>query len=136
MDNELTHDQFYLWLADRIGISEQMLPVPTDRIARSTDPHLNDIPLNLWDRKDRIVRPVAYAAGMRTWSVFDTLCTLKAVARRTAALRTPEGGRMTGEQLYCRHCGETNLACDCEYGPYLTSEKPERIPRTPQKEAA
>jgi hypothetical protein len=80
--NEITFAEFYLWLADSIGIIRANLPVGIDRIAASTDEHLNDIPLMLWDRQDPIVRRLAVQRGMRSWSLSDTVCVLKAFARR------------------------------------------------------
>jgi hypothetical protein len=78
------HNEFYLWLADAIGVTVADLPVSLDRIAQSTDPHLNDIALTGWDRRDPIVRHKAVQAGMRSWSLSDTVCVLKAFARRAA----------------------------------------------------
>jgi hypothetical protein len=52
-------------------------------LQQSTDEHLNDIPLMLWDRRDPIVRLLAVQRGMRSWSLSDTVCVLKAFALRT-----------------------------------------------------
>ncbi len=82
MNREITHSEYYLWLADEIHVSERNLPVPIERIRESTDEHLNDIPLALWDRMDAVVR--SHAHGL-PWSLSDTVCVLKAVARRAAA---------------------------------------------------
>jgi hypothetical protein len=79
------HNEFYLWLADAIGITVASLPVSLDRIRESTDPHLNDISLASWDRCDPMVRAKAVRAGMRSWSLSDTVCVLKAFARRAVA---------------------------------------------------
>jgi hypothetical protein len=76
------HNEFYLWLADAIGVAVGDLPVSLDQIRESTDPHLNDIQLFLWDQKDATIRAKAVRAGMRSWSLSDTVCTLKAFARR------------------------------------------------------
>lgn len=84
LDHKLGHDDFYLWLADSIGVTEKMLPVPVARVRQSNDQHLNDIPLNLWDRRDPLVRHNAFQAGMKSWSLSDSVCVLKAVARRAA----------------------------------------------------
>ena len=80
MDGKLTHKEFYLWLALFIGVSKAHLPVSQERINNSADEHLNDIPLKLWDNQDYIVRHLAYAKGL-AWSLSDTVCTLKAIAK-------------------------------------------------------
>ena len=82
LDGDITHADYYLWLADGLSITEQMLPVPISRIKASTDEHFNDIPLRRWDAMDSYVRQQAH--GLH-WSLSDTVCTLKAVARRVAA---------------------------------------------------
>jgi hypothetical protein len=80
MDGKITHTEFYLWLASFIGVTKAHLPVSQETINKSTDVHLNDIPLKLWDNQDYIVRRLAYAKGL-AWSLSDTVCTLKAIAK-------------------------------------------------------
>lgn len=98
LNGELTHKEYYTWLADFIGATKAMLPVSQERINRSTDPHLNDIPLSQWDSQDRIIRPLAYHKGL-AWSLSDTVCVLKTLAkgstRETIGLEnmTKEDGR-------------------------------------------
>lgn len=82
MDHKLSHHDFYLWLASFIGIGKSALPVSIDRIKQSNDEHLNDIPLKLWDMQDYIVRQKAYSKGL-AWSLSDTVCTLKAIAKQS-----------------------------------------------------
>ncbi len=82
MNQKITHEEFYLWLAKFIGITEQDLPVNRERIMRSQDPHLNDIPLKLWDDKDPLIRRRAYDKGI-AWSLCDTVCALKALAKQS-----------------------------------------------------
>lgn len=84
MDGKLSHEDFYCWLADSIKITKDNLPVTLNRVRESADPHLNDISLYLWDRKDQIVRYKAVQAGMRAWSLSDTVCVLKNFAKREA----------------------------------------------------
>src|SRR5258708_16801548 len=88
MANEITHAEFYSWLADSINITVQALPVSLERIRASKDEHLNDIPLRLWDSMDYLVRRKAIMSGMRSWSLSDTVCVLKNYARREAARST------------------------------------------------
>jgi hypothetical protein len=84
LDNRISHAEFYLWLADSIGIAEHDLPVGLDRIRASKDKHLNDIQLHAWDMRDGIVRYKAVRSGMRVWSLCDTVCVLKNFALRAA----------------------------------------------------
>jgi hypothetical protein len=83
MQGKITHDEHYIWLADQIGVTLGDLPVSLEVIRKSTDPHLNDIPLKQWDFKhsDLLAKiPLGVA-----WSLSDTVCVLKAFARREAA---------------------------------------------------
>ncbi len=82
MNSELNHQEFYSWLANKIGITIEDLTVTTDKLLKSKDPSFNDIPLRQWDKMDSFVRRAAYAAGMKSWSLSDTVCTTKAVARQ------------------------------------------------------
>lgn len=81
LDHEIDHQAYYLWLADFIGVPDSVIPVTPEEVQASTDPHLNDIPLGWWDRKDPVVRHYAYAKGL-PWSLSDTVCVLKSLARR------------------------------------------------------
>ena len=89
MNNEISHADYYLWLADGIGITKADLPVSIDRIRQSQDEHLNDISLVMWDRRDPIIRAKAYHHKL-PWSLSDTVCCLKAVARREAIAKATQ----------------------------------------------
>lgn len=78
----LSHEDYYLWLGAFIGLRPSILAIPLEEVRHSTDPHLNDITLDRWDRHDPIVRSLA--AGL-PWSLSDTVCVLKVHARRWAA---------------------------------------------------
>jgi hypothetical protein len=80
------HHAFYLWLADRLGVTLRHVPASLEELRASTDPHFNDIPLARWDRMDPIIRGHAISYGLRGWSLCETVCVLKAVAR--AAVKT------------------------------------------------
>lgn len=80
MNGEMTYTQFYTWLASFIGVTKNHLPVSQERINNSVDESLNDIPLQLWDNKDPIIRRMAYNKGL-AWSLSDTVCVLKTVAK-------------------------------------------------------
>lgn len=81
-----THDKFYEWLADAIGIQVSDLPVSLEEISDHLvwDRHLNGIPLRLWDWRHGLVEMRARKAGKTSWSLCDTTCVLKAFARREA----------------------------------------------------
>jgi hypothetical protein len=83
MDGTLTHDTYYLWLSDWIGLRELIVPATVERIRESRDPHLNDIPLAAWDSRHNLVRAAAFRKGI-AWSQSDTVCCLKAMAKRMA----------------------------------------------------
>jgi hypothetical protein len=85
MANEITHSEFYLWLANAIGITRHNLPVSIAKIKASTDEHLNDIPLKMWDNQDPIVRSKAGLSGIRAWALSDTVCVLKSFAKHEAS---------------------------------------------------
>jgi hypothetical protein len=82
LSNELTHAEFYLWLGSAIGATADDLPVSVDRLRSSKDEHFNDIPLHKWDMRDLRIRDKAFQSGMRLWSLSDTVCVLKAIARQ------------------------------------------------------
>lgn len=86
MSNELSHDDYYLWLADWVGLGNSLIPFPADKIALALakgDKHLNTLPLMGWDRMDGTVRVYVRRKGL-AWSLSDTVCCLKAMARRLA----------------------------------------------------
>lgn len=89
LDGKLSHQDFYEWLAGKIGIDTTDLPCPVQRIAASSDPALNDIQLLLWDQRHHVVRSKAAGHGMKSWSLCDTVCCLKAYGRMMAKKAGP-----------------------------------------------
>ena len=83
MAGEIDHQTYYLWLSDLIGLNYGHIPVDNDSVKASKDQHLNDIPLRRWDSGHFAVQHAAYRAGL-PWSMSDTVCCLKAMARRRA----------------------------------------------------
>jgi hypothetical protein len=83
MNKEISHEEYYCWLSDFIGLPESLIPASNETVKKSTDPHLNDIPLHCWDHMDPVVRQYATAKKL-PWSLSDTVCCLKAMARRRA----------------------------------------------------
>lgn len=80
LDNNLTHEEYYTWLAEFIGATDRMVPFTAEQVANSKDPHLNDLRLDIWDAQDWLVRKLAYAKQL-PWSLSDTVCVLKQLAR-------------------------------------------------------
>ena len=90
MDGELTHSQYYGEIADVLGRKklESIVPCVSVSLLRDSlaaDEHLNNIPLQLWDRLDPMVRSMSARAGFPSWSLSDTVCVMKEVARSMAA---------------------------------------------------
>lgn len=81
MDGSLTHMEYYTRIAEIIGASKRQVPVSQERIDASTDEHLNDIPLAVWDAMHPIIRSMAIRAGMIYWSKSETVSVLKTVAK-------------------------------------------------------
>jgi hypothetical protein len=100
MAGEIDHDAYYLGLADIIGrkaIEAMVRPLIEGRTLADAGEHLNGIPLRQWDQLDSMVRRLVAAKstevmgaswggkpfepGHYSWSVSETVCTTKAVAR-------------------------------------------------------
>lgn len=95
MAGEITHDEYYLMLGDAIRVTPSMLPRYTKEQYReylAADKHLNNVRLPEWDAKDYIVRQKFHEnmkaampiTGSNGWSLSDTVCVLKCLARRWA----------------------------------------------------
>lgn len=105
MDGKVDHQTYYCAVADAIGRNalESIVRSITygEDIVRclERDKHLNNIPLRRWDARDQQVRDLVslnakavmdvswngpIKPGTFCWSLSDTVCTLKAVARRMA----------------------------------------------------
>ena len=103
---EVDFDTYYLAVADAIGreplarIVRQIVPIDVLRVRLAADPHLNNIPLGGWDRRDAEVRHLVSRNGLAVmavswnghltpnticWSVSDSVCVLKAAARALVA---------------------------------------------------
>lgn len=81
MDGQITHDEYYIWLSDWIGLRDNLIPATSTEVRASKDPHLNDVQLSRWDQMDYAVRQHANTKGI-PWSLSDTVCCLKAMAKR------------------------------------------------------
>ena len=85
-----TYEHFdkYRELANKLGINVLVCTVGTvaekneieGSLASTNAYALNSIPLHKWDACDYSVRRLAALAGIKSWSLADTVCTLKHVA--------------------------------------------------------
>jgi hypothetical protein len=94
----VSHQDYYLDMARHLGYADLrriVLALTTPAVLTaamlSGDEHFNAaVPLVVWDAQHGTVRPMAYRAGYPAWSLSDTVCVLKAVARDIATeLRRP-----------------------------------------------
>jgi hypothetical protein len=77
------HADYYEWLSDFIGLTDNLIPFTAAQVDASTDEHLNDLPLRQWDAMDGFVRQaVRRVPGGLSWALSDTVCCLKAMAKR------------------------------------------------------
>ena len=83
IERRISHEDYYLWLSNFIGLEE--CGFDDARLHRSEDPHFNDIPLGSWEGQDGYVRRLASAKGL-PWSICETVCCLKALARQRVKL--------------------------------------------------
>lgn len=81
INGEITHDEYYLWLASFVGTNERLVPFKMNTLLRSKDPYLNDLSLEKFDVMQLIIEPMAFRKNI-SWSLSDTVCCLKAVARK------------------------------------------------------
>lgn len=110
MAGTITQQDYYCAIADALGrraveaIVCSVAPVATLRERLAADPHLNNIPLPLWDARHawvldlvqqhgRAVMAISWTGpvpvGKVYWSLSDTVCTLKAAARRLVEAPCP-----------------------------------------------
>lgn len=88
----LSHEEFYLDLADAIAFDDLEVLVP-ETACKSKDPNLNDVPLKLWDYRFPAVRMLLSRAinhgrvikRINGLSASESVCILKAVARECTA---------------------------------------------------
>ena len=88
---KMEHFARYEAIAQEIGIDALWRLVPfdraeIDRALEAGDEHLNSLRLGAWDACDGFLRPLGYRArkalnGRAVWSLSDTVCTLKHVAK-------------------------------------------------------
>lgn len=78
-----THDEYFGIIADKLKLKPEDLTGVDSliNILASKDEQFNDIPLKKWDDRDGWVRERA-AWHFPSWSLPDTVCVLKLVAKR------------------------------------------------------
>lgn len=86
----MTHQAYYMRIAESIGLRGLVAVVEGIEPDRAKlraylegDRHLNNIPLDTWDRRHGTVTRMAHrcATPWRVWTLSDSVCILKAVAR-------------------------------------------------------
>jgi hypothetical protein len=90
----ISHDEYYMFTARDIGLQalqslvlnivreqypNQSLEALRDLLKQ--DPDLNNIKLDRWDARHPAVTRLAHGAGWRVWTLSDSVCILKAVAK-------------------------------------------------------
>jgi hypothetical protein len=82
MDHEITHEEYYgeMAMESKIILPEDLI----EKVKTSKDPHLNDIPLRIWDKleyrhRDRM-KEIAKIHN-EPYSRSTGVCILKALAR-------------------------------------------------------
>lgn len=87
---DISHAEYFLWLAALAGIHESMVPFTDLELYLSRDhEHFNDLSLLKWDSRHNRCAMIAGTAGLSGWAVSDTVCCLKALAGRRLALVKP-----------------------------------------------
>ena len=95
-DRKCSHKEYYRQFVTHSVLHVVRNRIGADKIKNSTDPHMNDIPLKLWDQLAHSIRGaidtklfkacnnVTYAEESRDkflWSLSDAVCIAKAAAR-------------------------------------------------------
>lgn len=80
LEDEITHSEYYLWLAKQYGIGYQHIPYQftNERVKtalKDGDSHLNTLELAIWDKA------ISIPNGL---SLSDCVCMLKELARKRA----------------------------------------------------
>ena len=85
MAGEVSHHEYYSQFVTQRVISFVRSHIKESRIMQSTDPHMNDIPLFMWDEMHGVIeaccREKLKQAGQGGVSLSDTVCIAKTAAR-------------------------------------------------------
>jgi hypothetical protein len=82
MNNICTHEEFYAQFINSSVKSYVEDVIGLNQILKSTDEHLNDIPLVLWDRAHGILDNKTLKSANCCQSFSNTVCTLKTYAKQ------------------------------------------------------
>lgn len=82
---KLSHDAFYLWVADRAGLT--MLPEFRSELVRASS-HFNTLSQDQWRVIHAIISPQALAAGLKNWYMADTYSVMKSLTGRELRPKT------------------------------------------------
>lgn len=95
MSNKCTHEEYYGQLVTQ-GMKDHIARAIPQGLARSTDPHFNDIPLATWDRIGSVYRGLGpeFKKLGGFMSSAGLVCVLKEAARQVK-----ETSRVTETQL-------------------------------------
>lgn len=82
---DVSHEEMYTKVVNAIGLEYcfSMVPATAEEVteALKTDEHLNNIPLEKWDRQYPSIRSALARIGITTTSLSTGVCTLKQCAR-------------------------------------------------------
>jgi hypothetical protein len=84
LTGEASHFQYYAQFASEYVKQVVEMVIGQDRISKSRDEHLNDIPLEIWDRIGRIILTSKLDAKMRSLGDYPTLAGLVCIAKNAA----------------------------------------------------
>ena len=65
LNHDISHDEYYLWFANWVGITYKDIPFSVEQVANSKNEHLSDLPLAKWDSMYDIIM-------IWFWLVIDT----------------------------------------------------------------
>ena len=83
MTKECTHSEYYGQFVTEWTKKIVLSRIPAERIARSTDPHFNDIPLYIWDEMHPAIQ-TGITTDMRNVGADNSLSTSVCIAKETA----------------------------------------------------
>ena len=90
MNKDFTHAEYYGQFSSENVVAAVANYIGTDKLLNSTDEHLNDIPLKIWDyapwfgmqRDIATANSSTYKDGALCTSPSDKVCAVKAAARK------------------------------------------------------
>ena len=90
LSGKITHQDYFETIALCVGFRESDLPCSLNTVRKALeegDEHLNTIPLKMWDDKHGYVLYMlrhTQGIGRFTWSLSESVCTLKCLAKYLA----------------------------------------------------